>query len=274
MWPTLARPNLGQALNLVDATFASQSGLHSSVLDHLEAVEPVLDVRPLRDDARGVPLADRLQVPCRRRIEAVGRGGAGQPRLVVGRFGIVEQLVLGAGGVDAVVVGLAREIGILDAAVENPAVAGATDAPLELELEVAELILGDQIAGVSVLGQRAVGDAASRPAPTGSCIRARRRATCRRTMCAIAATNTPRAVPRTQQLRRSRVPSECSCPEIMRLSGSVIYRQPRWSAQDYTIPDQRRPGWPRAAGRADAIGSEPGDRPRDDLTLRGSDPKV
>src|SRR5436190_18900787 len=30
MWPVFARPNFGQALNLVDATLASQSGLHSS----------------------------------------------------------------------------------------------------------------------------------------------------------------------------------------------------------------------------------------------------
>ena len=39
------------------------------VLEQLDAVEPVLDVRASRHDARGVPVADRLQMSGRRRIQ-------------------------------------------------------------------------------------------------------------------------------------------------------------------------------------------------------------
>src|SRR5882672_2718425 len=69
-------------------------GAPQLVLHHFEAVEPVLDVWSLGDDARAVPLADRLQVTFGRGVETVGRGGAGQTRLVVGRFVVVEELVL------------------------------------------------------------------------------------------------------------------------------------------------------------------------------------
>src|SRR6185295_8822790 len=74
------------------------------VLDHFDVVEPVLDVRAVDDDARLVPLADRLQMPRRRRIQAVGRGRAGEARLVVLGLVVVEQLILRTGGVDPVVV--------------------------------------------------------------------------------------------------------------------------------------------------------------------------
>src|SRR5262249_9710017 len=50
------------------------------------------------------------------------------------------------------------EVRVFDAAIEDSAVDRAPDLPLELELEVAEFVLGNQIADMSVLGQRATFD--------------------------------------------------------------------------------------------------------------------
>ena len=145
MCPTLARPNFGHALNLVDCDLRFPVGAPELVLDHLDAVQPVLDVRALGDDARGVPVADRLQVSCRRRVEAVGRGRAGQPRLVVGRL----RCRRGAG-----TRGRSCRCDRRWAAVKSGprcrdrrcrCCRRAPMLPLELELEVAELILGDQM---------------------------------------------------------------------------------------------------------------------------------
>ena len=52
MCPRLARPNFGQSLNLVAFDLRFPVGAPELVLDHLDAVQPVLDVRALGDDAR------------------------------------------------------------------------------------------------------------------------------------------------------------------------------------------------------------------------------
>src|SRR5262245_35133881 len=104
----------------------------------------MLDVGAARENARAVPLADLFEMPGRRRIEPVVPAGARQACLVVCRLEIVQELVLGAGCIDPIAVLLVvRVIRILDTAVKNAAVAGASDLPVELELEVPELVARD-----------------------------------------------------------------------------------------------------------------------------------
>src|SRR6185503_18467602 len=64
------------------------------VLEELEAVQPMLDVRALGDDASGIPLANGLEVTVGRHVQLIrGTGQVIRP-LVVGRFGVVEKLIL------------------------------------------------------------------------------------------------------------------------------------------------------------------------------------
>src|SRR5215472_19218155 len=70
-------------------------GAPELVLEKLETVQPMLDVRALGDDACPVPVADRLQVPGRRRIDLVRRASAGHPGRVVSRQRVVQELVSG-----------------------------------------------------------------------------------------------------------------------------------------------------------------------------------
>ena len=152
----LGAAELGPRLELGRRDFGFPVGAPQLVVDDLDAIEPMLDVRTPGDDARGVPLADRFQVSCRRRVDAVGRSRTGEARLVVGGGDVVEQLVLRAGRVNAIVAGFAREVRVLDAAIENSAVAGVADAPVEFQLEIGELVLGDQIARVPIFRERPV----------------------------------------------------------------------------------------------------------------------
>src|SRR5262249_46533750 len=56
-------------------------------------VQPVLDVLPLRDDARLVPLAGRLRGILRGGVEVVDRSGEVVVLLVVRRVRVIEQLI-------------------------------------------------------------------------------------------------------------------------------------------------------------------------------------
>src|SRR4051794_34010702 len=60
------------------------------VLDGLEAVEPMFDVRSFGDDPREIPVANRFQVAGGRRVQAISGGGTGQTCFVVGGFRVVE----------------------------------------------------------------------------------------------------------------------------------------------------------------------------------------
>src|SRR6187549_2327166 len=64
------------------------------IFDDLPAVEPVLDVRAVDDDACLVPLAVWLDDSCGRRVQPEVGGGRGQPVLAVRCVGVVEELVL------------------------------------------------------------------------------------------------------------------------------------------------------------------------------------
>src|ERR1700733_2273738 len=100
------------------------------VLDDLAAIQPVLDMVALHEQARFVPMIERVHDTGGRRIQReVGAGGRETALAVLG-IRVIEQLVLRRAPVDVVV--LAR------AAVEDTAVAGLANLPLELELEVAE----------------------------------------------------------------------------------------------------------------------------------------
>ena len=119
-------------LELARRTFAFQSALPSSYSSSFTPFSQCSTWLPLADDAGVVPPADRFQVAGGRRIERVRRPRRRQSRLVVGGLVVVEQLVLGRAPVDVVV--------LLGAAIKDPRVARLADPPLELELEVAELI--------------------------------------------------------------------------------------------------------------------------------------
>src|SRR5262245_33587072 len=95
-------------------------------------------------------------------MESVGCRRARQTCLVVRRFDVIEQLVFRAGGVDPVVVRRAGVVGVLDAAVEDAAVAALANLPFELELEIAVLVLRDDVGYTIVLDERAGFDS-----PTG-----------------------------------------------------------------------------------------------------------
>ena len=129
-------------------------GTPERVLEQLEVVQPVLDVRAVDDDSRLVPLADRLQVSGRGGIQRVRGAGRCEPRLVVGRFGIVEELVFRRAPVDVVV--------LFGAAIEDSAVAAFGNLPFELELEIVELVLRHEVARRFVVGDRPVGDMPAR----------------------------------------------------------------------------------------------------------------
>ena len=86
-----------------------------------------------RQDARGVPVADRFEMSGWRRVQSIRGARAGEPRLVVVGLDVVEELILGCAPVNVVV--------LLGAAIEDPAVARLADLPIHLELEIAELVL-------------------------------------------------------------------------------------------------------------------------------------
>src|SRR5579883_2679287 len=107
---------------------AEPVGAAEVVREQPPAVEPMLDVGAVHDDACRVPLTRTLHDPRRRRVQPVVRSGGGQAALAVRRVGVVQQLVLGSTPVDVVV--------LLGRAVEDAGVASRGDLPLQGELEV------------------------------------------------------------------------------------------------------------------------------------------
>src|SRR3954452_10465845 len=121
------------------------------VFEGLGPIEPVLDVRALREDARLIPLTDPLWFGARRRrIERVGGSRTRQRRLVIVGLLVVEQLVFGAAPVDMLV--------FLGAAIEDAGVSAFADLPFERKLEVAEIVLRHEVGDACVLEERAVDD--------------------------------------------------------------------------------------------------------------------
>src|ERR1700733_7099902 len=135
----LARRDLGLPVGTAEVIF-----------DDFLAVQPMLDMIAIDDDARLVPLAKRLDHACGRTIQAVRRPRRGEPAAAIGRVGGIQQLILRAAPVNVVV--FARR------AIEDAAVALLADFPVNLELEIAELLLGHQVIDRAFLGERAVND--------------------------------------------------------------------------------------------------------------------
>src|SRR5690606_31905153 len=120
------------------------------VLGDLDAVEPVLDVRAVGDDADLVPLTGRARDVLGGGVKRVdGAGGVGGRR-GIGVAGVVEHLHLGGGIPDV--------LGALGAAVEDAAVAAGLHLPLEHQLAVAVRLARDDVAAVAAVGagERAV----------------------------------------------------------------------------------------------------------------------
>ena len=72
------------------------------------AVQPVLDVRIIDDDARRVPLVEWPDDTGGWRVEGVRRGGGAEPIAAIGRVGVVEELKLRCAPEDIVVFTRAR----------------------------------------------------------------------------------------------------------------------------------------------------------------------
>src|SRR5579864_1423975 len=113
------------------------------VFDHLDAVQPVLDMIAAHHQPCAVPLIERFGDAGRHPVEGVIRPGSRERALAILGVGVIEQLVLGCTPVDVVV--------LTRAAVEDAAVAGFADLPLELELEVAIAPRRDEIVNRPVL---------------------------------------------------------------------------------------------------------------------------
>src|SRR5437867_10425119 len=137
------------------------------VLNDLDAVEPVLYVVPVQRETERVPLTRGFHDVSGRRIQPVVRSGRGEARLAVGMPGVVEDLHLRSTPVNGVVV-LARPV-------EDAAVAIRGDLPFERQLEVLELLGGDDVGRPADPRERAVHHLPSRwqgvhlpPPPAGS----------------------------------------------------------------------------------------------------------
>src|SRR6266851_2406301 len=79
-------------------------GTPELVLDHLHAVQPVLDVLSLHDETHLVPLARRLDDAGRRGIHVVRGARRRETRLAVHVSRVIQHLHLGRVPVDGVVV--------------------------------------------------------------------------------------------------------------------------------------------------------------------------
>src|SRR5580700_10149531 len=177
----LARRDLGLPVGTAEVIF-----------DDFLAVQPMLDMIANDDDARLVPLAKRLDHPRGRTIQAVRRPRRGEPAAAIGRVGVIQQLILRAAPVNVVV--FAR------GAIEDAAVALLADFPVNLELEIAELLLGHQVINAAFLGQRAVNHA---PASSAALPTIRPW---------IMLLSTPRGRPQEQMNRGPAADSPASCP--------------------------------------------------------------
>src|SRR5947207_3756490 len=124
------------------------------VLEQLLTIEPVLDGVAVGHDQSRVPLVGGLHDTGRRRIERVVGASRSQPALAVGMAGVVEQLVLRRAPVDVVV--------LLGAAIENAGIATRTQLPVQRELKVSELVLGDDVLDGTGFRQYTVDDMPAR----------------------------------------------------------------------------------------------------------------
>ena len=129
----LRAPEIRIRRKLTRLYFRFPVGTPELVLEKLNSIQPVLDVRTFRYNPRSVPLTDGPQVSWGRWIERVRGAGAREPRFVVRSFDVVEQLVFGCAPINVVV--------FFGASIEDATIARLADLPLEFQFEVAELVL-------------------------------------------------------------------------------------------------------------------------------------
>jgi hypothetical protein len=120
------------------------------VFDNLYAVEPVLAVGALDDDARGVPLADRFNRLVRRGGDHVIERGKGAVAvfalLGVGVQGVIEDLVFKA-DVGAAAFVASRQVEVDE--VDDARVGARCDPKVYRQFKVGVLAYGDNVAGVA-----------------------------------------------------------------------------------------------------------------------------
>src|SRR2546429_114256 len=112
-------------------------GTAELVLEQLAPVEPMLDVVAVDDEPRRIPFAARVHHAGRRRVQTVRGTRRREPRFAVRVLRIVEHLHFRCVPIDLVAV-FAR-------AIENAAVAAGLDFPVDRQLEVPELLVGDDV---------------------------------------------------------------------------------------------------------------------------------
>src|SRR5215472_9246454 len=120
------------------------------VLEQLETIKPVFDVRTARHDPCLVPITDGLEVSRRGGIESVCGASASQSCFVVRGFDVVEQLVFGGAPIEMIV--------FFSASVENATVARFANLPFEFQLEVTELVFRHDVADRRFLREGAIDD--------------------------------------------------------------------------------------------------------------------
>ena len=138
---------------------ALQCGTAQFAFRHLAAIEPVLDVIAIHDDAALIELADGTQGLAGCGDERVDGGGE-TIRGVLRMRRVIEHLILEAQRAVARVAGIKRGGAFLAFGEEilHAAVAAGTDAPLELKLEVGEGGVGDEIAATAIRTTVAAGN--------------------------------------------------------------------------------------------------------------------
>ena len=118
------------------------------VLGDHRPIEPMLDMRPIDDDARGVPFVGPFRDAADGRIEAIHGTGRRHDVTAVRRERILSQLVLGRAPI-----GARLRFG---GAIENAGVTARGDLPVDAQFKVGELLSRDDVFGGARLTERAV----------------------------------------------------------------------------------------------------------------------
>src|SRR6267378_2496770 len=124
------------------------------IFDDFVAIEPVLYMSALYNEARLVPMIERQHHTGRCAVERVGGRGGGEAALAVRHIRIIEELIFRTAPVDMIVAACA--------AVKDTAVAALADLPLEFELEISEALRRHQIVDRPVLGEHPAGNVPAR----------------------------------------------------------------------------------------------------------------
>src|SRR2546423_6437046 len=124
------------------------------VLEQLLAIQPVLHTIAIYHEQRRVPFVSGLDDVRWRWVQRVIASCRSQSAFSIRVTGVVEQLVLGSTPVDMVV--------FLGSTIEESGVPARTQLPVHRQLEVRELILGDEVFDRAGLGENTIDDPPAR----------------------------------------------------------------------------------------------------------------